>query len=130
MKKTSIILSAFAAIITSCAPAVSLSGEWSVLTIKGEGVSGALDAPSVTITGRHYSGMTGVNTINGKLSVKGDCISFGDGAMTRMMGDPESMEIEQRYLDAINSAAKATVNDNDLILTDKNGAEVMTLKKK
>lgn len=130
MKKAAIIISALTAMFTSCAPSASLSGEWSVLTINGEGVSGAIDTPAITIMGNRYSGKTGVNSINGKVSVKGEKISFGDGAMTRMMGDPESMEIEQRYLDAINAASKAIVNDAGLTLTDKEGREVMTLKKK
>ena len=130
MKKTIMTLSAIAAFLTSCAPSVSLSGEWTVLTIKGEGVSAAIVAPQIIIDGDSYSGQTGVNCINGKLTLKGDSISFGEAAMTRMMGDPASMDVEQRYMDAINAAAKATVKDSDMILSDKDGNELMTLTKK
>lgn len=132
MKRIIIILSSVAAMFTSCSSSSSLSGEWTVLTIKGEGVSAAVNAPEMTISAdmKSYSGITGLNTISGSLSVRGGTISFGDGAMTKMAGDPESMDIEMKYLDAIRSASKATVNESGLTLTDKDGSEVMTLKKK
>lgn len=131
-KKSIILLSALAAIFTSCSTSSPLAGEWKVVTIKGEDVSAAVNEPEVTISQdlSNYSGVTGLNTINGSLTVKGDDIRFGDGAMTKMAGDPESMDIEVRYIDAINAAVKITVDDSGLILSDVNGTEVMTLKKK
>lgn len=130
MRKAITTIAAFAAIMTACSQTASLSGEWTVLTIKGESVSAAIETPAITISGDDYHGVTGVNLINGKISVKGGNVRFEDGAMTRRAGDPESMAIEMRYLEAINSASKATVNESVLTLTDENGEEVMTLKKK
>lgn len=130
MKKAIVFLSAIMAMFVSCSTSSSLSGEWTVLTINGEEVSAAMNAPAITIDGTRYSGVTGVNTINGMITLKGDNIKFEEGAMTRMAADPESMDIEMKYLDAINSAAKVSVNDSAMTLTDKDGAEVMTLKKK
>ncbi len=111
---------------------VDLSGEWAVITISGENVPETLKEPVLTFdtTNNTYSGVTGINSISGDYTLENNNITFSDGPMTKMAGDPTSMEIENGYIKAITSAKTFSANDETLTLKDEDGNELMTLKKK
>ena len=123
----------FSAVACSTSSNVDLSGEWSVVSISGQDVPETMQEPvlSFDTANKTYSGVTGVNTINGSYTLENENISFSDGPMTKMAADPTSMEIEVGYIKAI-TAAKTIVSssDNTLTLKDEEGNELMTLKKK
>lgn len=132
MKKIITIAASIAAMMAvSCTGEAPLAGEWEVVTIKGEEVTGTLNKPAITIDDKMtgYSGETGANLVNGPLTVKGDEITFGEAAMTRMMADPATMDVEMNYIEVLNTARKVSVADGTMTLMDEDGNELMTLKK-
>lgn len=129
-------ISAFAITLSAVACStnsnVDLSGEWAVVTISGVNVPETMKEPvlSFDTANNTYSGVTGINSINGGYTLENDNISFSDGPMTKMAGDPASMETENGYIKAIMSAKTISTNDGTLTLKDVEGNELMTLKKK
>jgi len=132
MKKI-LLASAIAVGMASCAPTqkMDISGEWKVLTINGSQVPETMNEPTLTINAsKTYSGVTGVNTMNGEYTLKDNTLTFQEAPMTKMMADPTSMEVEDSYIQAIFSTTSVSTENGRLVLKNGEGKEVMTLGKK
>jgi heat shock protein HslJ len=73
------------------------------------------------------SGNTGCNSLSGPVEIKGDKISFGSLATTRMACGADNPE--PRFLDALNNTAKFSFYEDKLVLKDKDGKQLMSLEK-
>lgn len=136
MKKT--ILMATAAIMlgaTSCKNSISndidINGEWKVLSINGDIIPKTLETATLTFDNKSksYSGVTGVNIINGSYQQKDNALTIGEGAMTRKMGDPVSNDVETKYINAIHATKSVALKNRKLLLKDNAGNTLMELKR-
>lgn len=136
MKKT--ILMATAAIMlgaTSCKNSISndieINGEWKVSAINGDIVPKTLETATLTFDNKSksYSGVTGVNIINGSYQQKDNALTIGEGAMTRKMGDPVSNDVETKYINAIHATKSVALENRKLLLKDNAGNTLMELKR-
>lgn len=73
------------------------------------------------------SGNTGCNSLSGPVEIKGDKISFGPLATTRMACGADNPE--PRFLDALNKSVKFSFFEDKLVLKDKDGKQLMSLEK-
>jgi heat shock protein HslJ len=74
------------------------------------------------------SGSAGCNTYSGEYSNDINALSFGKVAVTKKMCPGEAMSIETQFLDVLNKTAKMKVEDNDLMLFDASGVEILKAK--
>ncbi|SRR5574344_282430 len=126
-----IIAAALCFFATSCHNSTDndISGKWLVKEINGKEIQQSMNIPSLTFNteDNSYHGVTGVNILNGDFKLKDGTISFGDGAMTRMMGDSISMLVEMNYLDALSNASNFNIENNILFVYDKDGNPIISL---
>ena len=126
-----IIAAALCFFATSCHNSTDndISGKWLVKEINGKEIQQSMNIPSLTFNteDNSYHGVTGVNILNGDFKLKDGTISFGDGAMTRMMGDSISMLVEMNYLDALSNASNFNIENNILFIYDKDGNPIISL---
>lgn len=134
MKKMLISAAAFAAVVlSSCGTtgkSVDISGEWNVVSVKGEQVAGNPYIGFDLAEGRIY-GNAGCNRIMGGVevdSVNPGKIGFTGVGATRMMCP--DMETEQKVLEALNEVAGYQASSAGVDLTDKDGNVLMSLEKK
>lgn len=134
MKKMLISAAAFAAVVlSSCGTtgkSVDISGEWNVVSVKGEQVAGNPYIGFDLAEGRIY-GNAGCNRIMGGVevdSVNPGKIGFTGVGTTRMMCP--DMETEQKVLEALNEVAGYQASSAGVELTDKDGNVLMSLEKK
>ncbi|MCU6772528.1 META domain [uncultured Bacteroides sp.] len=134
MKKMLISAAAFAAVVlSSCGTtgkSVDISGEWNVVSVKGEQVAGNPYIGFNLAEGRIY-GNAGCNRIMGGVevdSVNPGKIGFTGVGATRMMCP--DMETEQKVLEALNEVAGYQASSAGVELTDKDGNVLMSLEKK
>lgn len=134
MKKMLISAAAFAAIVlSSCGTtgkSVDISGEWNVVSVKGEQVEGNPYIGFNLAEGRIY-GNAGCNRIMGGVevdSVNPGKIGFTGVGATRMMCP--DMKTEQKVLEALNEVAGYQASSAGVELTDKDGNVLMSLEKK
>lgn len=134
MKKMLISAAAFAAVVlSSCGTtgkSVDISGEWNVVSVKGEQVAGNPYIGFDLAEGRIY-GNAGCNRIMGGVevdSVNPGKIGFTGVGATRMMCS--DMETEQKVLEALNEVAGYQASSAGVELTDKDGNVLMSLEKK
>ncbi len=134
MKKMLISAAAFAAVVlSSCGTtgkSVDISGEWNVVSVKGEQVAGNPYIGFDLAEGRIY-GNAGCNRIMGGVevdSVNPGKIGFTGVGATRMMCP--DMETEQKVLEALNEVAGYQASLAGVELTDKDGNVLMSLEKK
>lgn len=73
------------------------------------------------------SGVAGCNRVMGSYTLEGDKITFSKMATTMMMCSPDSMKVEEAYLNHLEAAKRATLVEGDLVLSDETGNEVMRL---
>ncbi|GAB0103203.1 META domain-containing protein [Nocardia sp. JMUB6875] len=72
--------------------------------------------PALTISpDGKLSGSAGCNTMTGTAQVDGDEVTF-QVATTRMMCDPQVMEVEQQVLQALDGKTEATIDSDELTL--------------
>lgn len=119
-----------ASVSLSCAPAVSLKGDWNVVSAYGLGTAEELPLPYISFqdSGR-VSGSTGVNLFSGGYKAKGQSLSFENIGMTRR-GAAVGMDVENAIKKAFDSAFSYQAKGEELIIRDEDGKEVMILKKK
>ena len=134
MKKMLISAAAFAAVVlSSCGTtgkSVDISGEWNVVSVKGEQVAGNPYIGFDLAEGRIY-GNAGCNRIMGGVevdSVNPGKIGFTGVGATRMMCP--DMETEQKVLETLNEVAGYQASSAGVELTDKDGNVLMSLEKK
>lgn len=131
MKKIVLFLACAVLSVTAC-NSPELTGKWNVTKIGGEAVECVVGAPFISFDAEQnrIHGNTGVNIINGSYRLDGKKVSF-DGLTTTMMAGPEQdMQVERKYLSAINSTVSAkAAGKNKIILVDEAGKAVMELVK-
>lgn len=131
MKKTLFIICACVLglfSLNSCSHS-ELDGKWKVESIEGVELGELFNEATLEINtskGEFYA-VTGVNYLNGKISVVGEKVKFTDGPMTRMAADPHSMEVETAYVHALSMVKSYSLEDGKLLLKDSVGQVVMTL---
>ncbi len=121
-------LTACALTFNSCAHK-ELDGKWKVESIDSVELGDTFNEPTLEINsaqGKYY-GVTGVNNLNGNISIDGDKIKFSDGPMTKMAADPHSMEVESAYIHALDNVTNYSIVDGKLYLNNITGQTVMVL---
>lgn len=110
---------------------IDIDGEWKVLTIAGDTIPETMEGATITfnINDSTYSGVTGVNFINGSFQLEDNALTIGEGAMTRKMGDSISNDVEMKYVQAIHATKTVKEEDGRLLLLDDKGQNVMELGK-
>ncbi|MVU77958.1 META domain-containing protein [Nocardia sp. ET3-3] len=72
--------------------------------------------PALTISpDGKVSGTAGCNTMTGTAQIDGDTVTFTI-ATTRMMCDPQVMDVERQVLQALDGKTKATIDSNELTI--------------
>ena len=119
--------------MTSCQSnpkSIDLDGEWKVTTIDGEAIPQTIEEVILSFDNGFYHGVTGVNVINGTYLKEDNSLTLGEGAMTKMLGDPISNEVEFKYIQAIHSVKSVADESGKLLLQDGDGKTLMTLERK
>ena len=113
--------------LTACAADATvepLQGSW--VLVSGSDADGAfIDSASpvtLRVEGRDFSGDSPCNLYSGTLSVTGGGLRFGGeggGIQTteRACADPEQMQLEGRYYDALVGVSRAESTGDELVLT-------------
>lgn len=135
MKKFFLLLPAAILFFASCATksAYVLSGEWNVVNIEGEEITPSEETPFLgfNLNDNQIYGFTGCNRLNSTLNAK-DFIKgkadFTKVATTRMMCQED--KYESKFLKALNQATNTEVNDDNILLKNKEGQVIITLKKR
>ena len=109
---------------SALADPASLQGEWTIVEAKGISTKESTRPATITFTADGK-----MNSFFGDYTFDGKTLSFDHVGMTRMMGDEESMKIEDAVIDAINKAKTAEVQKDKATLFDAEGNEVIELKK-
>lgn len=135
MKKIFYVLPAVMMLFASCATksAYVLAGEWNVVNLNGEQITPSEETPFIgfNLNDSQIYGFTGCNRMNSELNAKDFMkgkADFSKVATTRMMCGED--QYEGKFLKALNQVTASEVNGNDLLLKDKDGNVVMTLKKR
>ena len=136
MKKFFYAIPAAMLLLASCAGSKSayvLAGEWNVVNIEGENITPSDETPFLgfNLNDSQIYGFTGCNRLNSELNakafIKGKA-DFTKVATTRMMCKDD--KYETKFLNALNETTNTEVNDNNILLKNKEGKVVMTLKKR
>jgi heat shock protein HslJ len=94
----------------------AIDGSWRLVEIAGQQVDP--DAPNeIRFVDGQVSGRVGVNRFTGSYTVAGDTIEFGPAAATRMAGPPELMDLEDRFLAALQGEHPVQI-ESRLVLGD------------
>ena len=96
-----------------------LRGTNYMTTQDGVNIALAFDAENNTVHGQI------VNLYNGPYSINGNKIQFGNLATTMMMGPEQAMNVEQAYLQFMNTAKTYEITDSQLILRNADGQEII-----
>lgn len=87
--------------------------------------SGGEHAPTIAFADGRASGHAGCNRwFASTRAGEGVAFTFGDVGSTRMMCEPARMEVERRFLAALNDTQIAAVEGDTLILRDIAGADL------
>lgn len=114
---------------TVCKNEVKLSGDWKVTSVAGIEVPALVDAHILfNAEDNTYSAYTGVNTINGGFTLADGKLNFGEGAMTKMMGEPAAMLIEDTFVQVLNGECKFVEVEGDTLTLKQGDTVVMTLQ--
>ncbi len=74
------------------------------------------------------AGHAGCNAYFGNLEIKGQSLAFKQIGLTRMLCEPESMDTESRYMNALNSTRSARIEKGVLELLDAQGKVLWRFK--
>jgi len=95
-----------------------LEGDWLVIEIDGEPVDP--DAPrAVRFEGDRVSGRVGVNRFTGSFTIEGDVVRLGPVSLTRMMGPPERMALENRFNSAFQGDLPIELAEVELVVGER-----------
>lgn len=81
--------------------------------------------PSATFEDGTVSGFTGCNQYNGPYTIDGDSLEIGQLAQTQMACEGPADRIEQDYVAALAGVAGWSLDGDDLVLSDADGAELL-----
>lgn len=103
-------------------PADGLHREWVVEDVTGRGVPDSAELTMVFAPDGRVSGSSGCNRYSGYYTLAGERLAIGPVAMTRMACVPAVMDIERRFGDALEQAARVTLDKTGaLMLSDADG---------
>ena len=74
------------------------------------------------------AGHAGCNGYFGKIEIKGESVVFKQIGLTRMLCEPESMDTESSYTNALNSTRSARIEKGILELRDAQGKVLWRFK--
>lgn len=123
--------------LTSCAStksAYSIAGEWQVTNLKGKAITPKDDVTPMIgfdINNGSVYGFTGCNRLTGSVDVKrltSGRTDFSRMGITRMLCQDDQYETE--FLDALNNAQTLETKGNEMVMKDRRGNVIITLKKK
>jgi len=142
MKKWILATGIVAALAALCAACVNrgdtiaqLNGEWNITLVDGKKPDSKV-TPWIgfDIAEKRVYGNLGVNHVIGTLDteVKPGMIDFSQLGLTRMMGAPEAMEVENRVTEALGKVISYRVTDhgNRVDLYDERGTRVLELQRR
>lgn len=131
MKTLSSIIATILAVfsLSSCGSKIALDGQWTIKSVEGQAVEASEQAPYLQFNEAESTvhGFLGVNIINGSYALEGSNLSFEHLGTTMMSGLPQDMDLETKLLNAINAAAVAKVEADQLLIYDNEGKELLTL---
>jgi putative lipoprotein len=100
--------------------AQSLTGrEWRLVELEGRADPKGAGGRQITLRfeeGMRAAGFAGCNQYGGSYTARGDTITFGPAAATRMACN-EGMDVEQAYLSALPRVVRFTIADSTLTLS-------------
>ncbi len=142
MKKlilTACVATVFAALCAACVKRgdtiAQLNGEWNITLVDGKKPNSKV-TPWIgfDIAEKRIYGNLGVNHVIGTLDteVKPGMIDLSQLGLTRMMGAPEDMEVENRVSEALGKVISYRVTDhgNRVNLYDERGTRVLELQRR
>lgn len=106
----------------------SPEGEWQLVRLGDMPMHEGIQPPTLAVAGRQVTGFAGVNRYTGARADEGEVL-FGPLATTRMAGPPAAMELETRYLAALQQATGWRLEDGALVLLSGE-ATVLTFRPK
>lgn len=95
-----------------------------------EGITADCEVPPVVVFGEdgRVSGSSGCNNLIGSWKLEGDALKMGPLGTTMRMCAPAAMEVEKKFLDAMNAAAFVEAGEGDaVVFLDKDRRAVITL---
>lgn len=135
MKKTLIAaaVAASAFLAVSCASSsINIDGEWNVVSVDGVAVPDSLEqAPLICFDSakKTYHARPGINLVNGSYTLEGDKLTFGEGAMTRMAGPVELMNLESSIVNNMFLPLTVKLEGDTMNLCNDEGVAILVLKK-
>ena len=136
MKRFLYIIPAAMLLLASCASsqsAYTVGGEWQVTNMNGKSITPSDETPFIGFdraNGNVY-GFTGCNRLTGTANLKklaNGKVDFKQMGMTRMLCPDDVYETE--FMEALNQATSMEMKGNEMLLKNKQGKLVLTLKKK
>jgi len=100
--------------------------QWTVTSINENSGFSVNPTISLSINDKTISGNTGCNNFNGRFTLKGNKISFGQMASTKMFC--KNMDTEDLFFSTLEKVDSYTIENNELILLNKASEVVMKLK--
>lgn len=135
IKKTALLAVLCLIMLGSCGTknvleiSANMIGTWDIVSAMGKSTAGGDKAPYITFAeGGKFNGNASVNNFFGEYKPSKNEPAIKNVGMTRMMG--RSMDIEQNITDALNNTTTIKLQGDKAVVYDKNGKEVMVLKKK
>lgn len=112
-------VAALAACDNNADMAASLRGNNYMANTDGVNIALAFDPDNNTVHGQV------VNLYNGPYVIDGNKIKFGNLATTMMMGPMPAMNVEQAFLQFMNTADTYEIQDSKLIIRNSDGQEIV-----
>ena len=109
------------------APSQEPDGRWELTRLGDIEMHSGIPRPTLVVADGSVSGFAGVNRFNGGLAAEGPFL-FTPLATTRMAGPPPAMELETRYLAALQQATAWKVEGDALVLS-ADGIEVLDFRR-
>lgn len=129
MKKTFIAMAsvlAFSACCNNNAAENKLAGKWNIDSAMGVSTEAAENPAFIEFAeDGSLNGCTSVNLFNSSYTLDGETLTFGDIAMTKMMG--LSMEVEDAVTAALNATAGVLIDGEQACILDAQKDTVMVL---
>jgi len=118
MKKLIPLILTALTVFAGCKCASKLQGNWLVTGLTKDGVPQTIVEAYIEFDGKsRVTGNSGVNIFNGSVKAVNGKFSAGNLALTKMMGDPQSQEFEDLFLEVLNNACEYRVDGNLLTIS-------------
>ena len=117
--------------LTNCTNAANptLTGPWTLTTLAGQPVS-LPRPPHLDLQPDGASGFAGCNRLQINYSAAAPTLTFQNAALTRMACSPDTMQLEQQFLQALEQTRSYQLQGTTLTLRNANGQPIATFKRK